>query len=322
MTVTSVRPPISETDTTAAPDAMPEEAGQPEGKAPRGQSTIGFPYADLNDALVIAKTIRDRGGAPVAKDQLAAAMGQAATSGAFSAKLHAARMFGLVRFIAGKIKISDLAYEAIDTDEVRSKAAKVTAFLTVPLFARTYDEFRNRQLPPRPQGLEQAFVSFGVLEKRKTNARWAFDRSARQAGFFENGDDRLVAPIVTGGQSSFPGERTEAATPTSASMETPGANTLPVAAQQLLIKGLLERLPGPDTSWSLNDRVRWLRALAVNLAMIYGDKDESDISIQAPTKPVVPVPRTASVQSAPSAQTSVPPKPNTGRGDLDDEIPF
>ena len=137
-------------------DSTPEYADQSEGKAPRGQSTIAFPYADLSDALSIVKTIRDTGGAPIGKVQLAAAMGHPATSGAFSAKLNAARMFGLVRLIAGKVKISDLEYETIDSNEARSKAAKITAFLTVPLFARTYKEFQSRQLPPRPHGLKQA----------------------------------------------------------------------------------------------------------------------------------------------------------------------
>ncbi len=176
-------------------------AGQPESKAPRGQSTIAFPYADLSDAIDLAKTIRDKGGVPITKDQLAAAMGHPATSGTFSAKLHAARLFGFIQFVNGKIKLSDLAYEAVDTDEARSRAAKATAFLNVPLFALTYEEFRNRQFPPRPLGLEQAFVGFGVLETRKTNARWAFDRSAQQAGFFENGDDRLIASRRRRGRS-------------------------------------------------------------------------------------------------------------------------
>ena len=315
MVVTPLRQPASESD-AASTGTTSEDGGKPDAKAPRGQSTIAFPYADLSDALAIATTIRDRGGAPIAKDQLASAMGQAASSGAFSAKLHAARMFGLVKFIAGKIKLSDLAYEAIDADVVRSKAAKVTAFLAVPLFARTYDEFRNRQLPLRPHGLERAFVEFGVLEKRKTNARWTFDRSARQAGFFQNGDDRLVAPIIVSPQSLDTRTVAEACIPPLPTIKTNINEFVPIAAQQPLIKGLLERVPEPNIQWPINERVRWLRVLSANLAMIYGDKDEGDISIQAPPRRPTP----AEVTLKP--QAPMPPSGTAGKGDLDDEIPF
>ena len=42
-----------------------------------------------------------------------------------------------------------------------------------------------------------------------------------------------------------------------------------------LIQGLMERLPKPDTVWSLDDRGRWLRAAAVIFSLIY-KLDERD----------------------------------------------
>lgn len=42
-----------------------------------------------------------------------------------------------------------------------------------------------------------------------------------------------------------------------------------------LIQGLMERLPEPDTVWSLDDRGRWLRAAAVIFSLIY-KLDEKD----------------------------------------------
>ena len=42
-----------------------------------------------------------------------------------------------------------------------------------------------------------------------------------------------------------------------------------------LIQGLMERLPEPDTVWSLDDRGKWLRAAAVIFSLIY-KLDEKD----------------------------------------------
>ena len=42
-----------------------------------------------------------------------------------------------------------------------------------------------------------------------------------------------------------------------------------------LIQGLMERLPQPDTVWSLDDRGKWLRAAAVIFSLIY-KLDEKD----------------------------------------------
>jgi hypothetical protein len=44
-----------------------------------------------------------------------------------------------------------------------------------------------------------------------------------------------------------------------------------------LIQGLMDRLPKPDSVWSLDDRGKWLRAAAVIFSLIYkldeGDRD-------------------------------------------------
>ena len=299
----------------------------PVSKQPRGRSTIEFPYADLDDAVLVARMILDKGGVPLAKDQLAATMGHPVTSGAFLAKLHAARMFGLIEFVSGNSKLTDLGFDVVASDESRVKAAKVKAFYNVPLFARAYGEFRNRPLPPRNEGLEQALVAFGVLQTRKHNARWAFDRSARQAGFFEHGEDKLVQPVVT-----WVDQNTDS--PSRPAVENePEIESVPVmkasslAADEFLIRGLLARMPHPDTEWPVAERARWLRALSVNLAMLYGTNDEAEIQIVIPKPAAELLPTRAQVASRPRAPEPEPQKvgpkwePKTGE-DLDDDIPF
>ena len=70
-------------------------------KQGRDQSTIQFPYGDMNDGISVAKGLMSIGGVPSDPDQLAAAMGQAPTSGSFRMKIATARTFGLITTVAG-----------------------------------------------------------------------------------------------------------------------------------------------------------------------------------------------------------------------------
>jgi hypothetical protein len=245
--------------------------------AVRGTSKIQFPYFDLDEAISVARVMRDAGGnALFSRDQLAAALKHPSNSGAFSAKLQAAKLFGLTEYVGGKIRVTQLGFDILDTERARS--ARVEAFLTVPLYRRAYEEYRGKTLPARPHGLERAFVDLGVLPKRGQNARWAFERSARQAGFFDRGEDRLVAPIVN--------EQTEATTeaPSASSPIAPPSQPTKrenvVSQRHLLIDGLLETLPEPYTNWALGERVRWLGAAANIFDVLFSSDDEGDVEIK------------------------------------------
>jgi len=41
----------------------------------------------------------------------------------------------------------------------------------------------------------------------------------------------------------------------------------------LLIRGLVERLPAPDAAWSLEDRAKWLRTAASVFNLVYKDPE-------------------------------------------------
>jgi hypothetical protein len=249
----------------------------------REQSTIQFPYMDLETAMTVPSAMLRGGGVAVSRDQLAGLMNQAASGGNFVQKVAAARLFGIVAVNSGKYELTDLGFNILDTDETRQRVAKKEAFLNVPLYRRTYDEFRGRQLPPRPHGLEQAFNKFGVVQNQKTNARLAFDKSASQAGFFSAGQDRLIEPIIAGGQSSVRNGSTiddlEAA-------EEP--NTLAVAKTKPVrtgmhpfIEGLLDTLPEPNTNWTIEGRAKWLQAAANIFDLIYQGDGAIDIKAKS-----------------------------------------
>lgn len=163
-------------------------------KAKRDASTIAFPYGDLDDAIAIAEGLLKGGGVPLSRDQLAAAMNQAPGGGGFATKVATAKTFGVIDSASGKYELTDIGFEIVDPS--RHSDAKIKAFFAVPLYKKIYDEFRGRLLPPRPHGLERAIVNFGVAEKSARNARQAFERSARTAGFYPGGnEDRLVVPF-------------------------------------------------------------------------------------------------------------------------------
>lgn len=240
------------------------------GKQPREMSSVQFPYADLEEGLSVARVIHQQGGHPMSREQLAAVFKQKVTSGAFVTKVSAGRMFGFLELTAaGRLQISALGYEALDTDESRARGAKARAFLNVELYRKLYDQYRTTQLPPRPLGLEQAMVGFGVAAKQKTNARYAFDRSAKQAGFFDHGSDRLVEPVI-GPATSPPDER--------ASNGNGVVDPMPKPPERRLngvIAALIDELPPSGAKFDGKSRGRWLTMMKMAFELAYGPEPAS-----------------------------------------------
>ncbi len=259
-------------------------------KEARDQSTIQFPYGDLNDAISVARGIMSRGGVPLAADQLASALGQEPNGGGFRLKIATARIFGLIETIGGKYQLTELGFAI--TDLPREKAARVEAFFKVPLYKKVYDEFRGKQLPPRPAALEHAFVGFGVAPKQKDKARLAFDKSAQQAGFFDQGGrDRLISPPIGGTIGGGMASTSEPIEPPV--FENPSIDDDLIRTRRKsgggsgggrhpFIEGLLERLPEPDTVWSIEGRAAWLEAAASVFKLIY--QGDGKITITAEPK--------------------------------------
>ena len=207
-------------------------------------------------------------------------MGQSPSSGAFIIKVSTARQFGLVDTKDGRFQLTDLGFSILDKSEAREKLARVQAFLTVPLYRKLYEDLKGKQLPPRPHGLEHTIVQMGVAPKQRSNARLAFERSAKQAGFFNVDPDRLIEPVVGGTQMLKPStlaDRDNFGTATAAT-----ENELPQALDPL-IQGLLSRLPNPGDPWSVEKRRKWLQTLAANLDIIYpNDGDASEVNGEHP----------------------------------------
>lgn len=247
---------------------MTQEAGAEPTAGKRERSTISFPYGDLNSAVNAAKVVHEMGGGSCQQDQLAAWLHYSSVdNGAFRQQANTARIFGLTTLSRKVINLTPLGYRIVDSEQ--ESAARVDAFLTVPLYAEIFREYQGKTLPSSVAGMESALARMGVAQKQTDKARQAFQRSAQQAGFFDAGKDRLVKPSLISPNS---GEANEAeagqtAPPpatTSTSLEDESSG-----AQHPLIQGLIVTLPAPGSQWSDTERKEWLTAAEHIFALIY-----------------------------------------------------
>jgi hypothetical protein len=112
----------------------------------------------------------------------------------------------------------------------------------------------------------------GVAATLTDKARHAFQRSARQAGYFNSAEDRLVRPRSTG--SSAPAEtldQSAADKPASdqdQQQRRSGGGSGGGGAYHPFIQGLLQTLPEPGTLWTVEGRAAWLQAAAQNFTAV------------------------------------------------------
>ena len=127
-------------------------------------------------------------------------------------------------------------------------------------------------LPP-PAALEKFMHEVGVSSKQTDRARRAFMRSARQAGFFAHGEDRLVRPAGPGTKPIEPSKPEGAKNP----REKPGNGNGGGGPLDPLLEAIIQKLPPPDKDWATDERVEWLRLFAMGLQQVYGKADPIEI---------------------------------------------
>lgn len=234
----------------------------------RERSTIGFPYLDLDDAVEVAKAVHTVGGSTCQWDQLAAHLQLAATGGGFRMRVLTAKMFGLLNYDRGTVTLSPLGTRVADPQQ--EAGARAEAFLTIPLYRALYDQYKNVTLPPT-SGLETAIGNLGVAPKQKDKARQVFQRSAKQAGFFAFGADRLVMPSIRASAGAAPAPVPEAE-PEPERKRKREEEEAP--RRHPLIEGLLKELPEPQSEWTTEDRKKWLEMASTIFNVIYRDSEE------------------------------------------------
>ena len=258
-------------------DAMRATQSDEEGDDKRERSTIQFPYNDLDDAVTIAKAVHENAGISCTIDQLAAYVKNSLTSGAFRLRVSNAATFGLTDNERGEVRLTELGRRIADPSQ--EIAARVEAFLTVPLYSTIYDNYKGFTLPGAA-ALEKFMREVGVSSKQTGKARQAFMRSARQAGFFAHGEDRLVRPAGPGtkpieGSKGAPEEHDPKRKKNGGGGDDGDAG---LNLDPLLIE-LLKKIPPADAGWPEAQRVRWFRTFAMNVSQIY-DTDDKPVELE------------------------------------------
>jgi hypothetical protein len=112
-----------------------------DGNEKRERSTIQFPYNNLDDAVSIAKAVHEDAGLSCTIDQLAAYVKNSLPSGAFRLRVSNASTFGLTENARGEVCLTALGRRVADSSQ--EAAAKIEAFLAVPLYARIYENYTH-----------------------------------------------------------------------------------------------------------------------------------------------------------------------------------
>jgi hypothetical protein len=240
------------------------------------RSTIRFPYSGLADAEEIVVTMYQNRGSEADTDLVAADLNTTSQSGTFRTKLAAAGTFGLTKTVrgTGKIRLTSLGQRIADPDT--RLAARVEAFLNVPLYYKIYQEFRGKRLPG-DAGLESEMERFGVSRKQVGRARQAMVRSAETAGFYASGRDRLVEPAVRQ-QSKLKDEndfKGDGGVDEDGEQERMRQQP-PTIVDHPLIQGLLQVLPAPGETLSSERRKKWMATLENSLELIYPEPRSSE----------------------------------------------
>jgi hypothetical protein len=162
-----------------------------------------YPIYDLDSCIAVPKVIRDRAGGACSPEHLAVFLNYKTTrNGSYLSRVAAAKLFGLIEGTSRQFTPSPLAYRILNPEFPEdAKAARVEAFLSVPLFSAIYQRYRPQggQLPPEV-GLRNVLqTQYDVPTGRAALAVRVMLDSAEQAGFFDaRGGARthLILPLL------------------------------------------------------------------------------------------------------------------------------
>jgi hypothetical protein len=202
----------------------------------------------LEDAIEVVQATFHHGGQRATFDQLAVWMKhENVDSGTFrSFKIATARIFGLIDVVKDNVSLTELGNQIVDP--ASEKQARAKAFLNVPLYRKVFEIYKGRLLP-KDTALEQEMGSLGVALKQKSRERQSFQRSAVQAGVFNETKDRLVLPGGVSLDSTTPNGGA------SRKMEATAIHPItPTGDVDPMLSMLFESLPPSGSEWSRDAR--------------------------------------------------------------------
>jgi hypothetical protein len=244
----------------------------------RGRSSVDFPYFDLDSGQEVAEAVREVGVTACDPASLATKLNMAPDGGGFRMRLLTAKTFGLIaygRAAGGMVELTDLGRQIADPQTQRR--ARLDAFMAIPLYRTLFDRLKGQVLPP-PPAIERLMESMGVAPKQKDKARQVFMRSAKQAGLFELSNDRMTLPPSVNTNAPSP------AAPAATADEHPQRRRAGGGGGDdhlhPFIRGLIDKLPPPDSDWDLPSRAKWLTTAANIFDLMYQGSSDTGIKVK------------------------------------------
>lgn len=147
--------------------------------------------------------------------------------------------------------------------------------MITPEKLREWEELAQRATPSRDSARRNLRHRAGPPASKRVVLRCGCDvpRSAKQAGFFAHGEDRLVKPSGTSAPTTKPVE-TPQARPTQFAGGGDGKPPL-----DPLLQAIIDKLPPSGSEWSTEDMVVWLGVFAGNMRFVY--KGVGGVKIEA-----------------------------------------
>ncbi len=252
--------------------AVKEPTPDPKVGKPKRYSGVSFPYYTLERSVEVAKVMYERAGGVCDRPQLAAFLGYKGTNnGGFLSRVAAAKMFGLVEQEGDNVKVSPRGMAIVaQISEADAERAKAEAFLAVDLFKRVYEQYKGGTLPAEA-GLKNLLeTQYSVVHDRVAPTVTILIQSARYAGFFKAGPDRMVMPVIVKGATPPPVE--PPSVPRKNGGGGGGGDDVPPNIHPAIF-GLLRELPAAGTAMTSKRRAALISAFTAMVGFIYPEAE-------------------------------------------------
>jgi hypothetical protein len=172
-----------------------------EGAGRRRERSARYPGATLDEAIELARLMSERGVDGLPAEAIAAAMGyKNIRTHWLSARLSAARQFGLIKLVDDGYALTDLARLLIHPVSAAAEAsARRRAFREPPLYAELCEKFAGKRLPEGAALGNWLYHNHEITAAAKDPAAETFLASAREAGVL--GADGILRPEVVEGEA-------------------------------------------------------------------------------------------------------------------------
>ncbi|RUL83196.1 hypothetical protein, partial [Tautonia sociabilis] len=160
----------------------------------RRERSARYPGAPLPEAIELARFLDDHGLDGTSAEAIAASMGfESIKTRTFSARLSAARQFGLVTLDGSSYRLTPLARSVLHPlDPADLPRLYRDALKAPPLYADLLVRLANRRVPDPERLANLLYHSYQITASAKLPAAEAFVESSRFAGAL--GDDGILRP--------------------------------------------------------------------------------------------------------------------------------